>query len=170
MFQISSWLDPLLVGQLLSWLFLRVEGYKVCGKCCSCFSSQINHRSLGLVYRAFIVWIRLIFLPLSLTTFAAQILCISVLFIISPETVRVSILPLSWRPAFSSPLKAQLRWVPVLSSLPLLSHCEVTVVVQLLSCVWFCDPIGYRTPGFSVLHCLLEFAQIHVHWVGGDAV
>ena len=24
------------------------------------------------------------------------------------------------------------------------------------------------TPGFSVLHCLLEFAQIHVHWVSND--
>ena len=24
-------------------------------------------------------------------------------------------------------------------------------------------------PGFPVLHCLLEFAQIHVHWVG-DAI
>ena len=23
-------------------------------------------------------------------------------------------------------------------------------------------------PGFSVLHCLLEFAQTHVHWVSGD--
>ena len=28
-----------------------------------------------------------------------------------------------------------------------------------------CDPIACSTPGFPVLHCLLEFAQTHVHWV-----
>ena len=31
------------------------------------------------------------------------------------------------------------------------------------------DPRNCRTPGFSVLHNLLELAQIHVHWVG-DAI
>ena len=36
-------------------------------------------------------------------------------------------------------------------------------IVELLSCVWF------FSPGFPVLHCLPEFAQIHVHWVG-DAI
>ena len=29
--------------------------------------------------------------------------------------------------------------------------------------------MDYSTPGFPVLHCLLEFAQIHVYWVG-DAI
>ena len=28
-----------------------------------------------------------------------------------------------------------------------------------------CDPMDCNTPGFPVLHCLLEFAQIHVRWV-----
>ena len=28
------------------------------------------------------------------------------------------------------------------------------------------DPMDCSTPGFPVLHCLLEFAQIHVRWVG----
>ena len=28
-----------------------------------------------------------------------------------------------------------------------------------------CDAVNCSTPGFPVLHCLLEFAQIHVHWV-----
>ena len=28
-----------------------------------------------------------------------------------------------------------------------------------------CDPMDCSTPGSSVFHCLLEFAQIHVHWV-----
>ena len=45
------------------------------------------------------------------------------------------------------------------------------VVVQSLSCVWLfvtsCTA-AYRT-GFPVLHCLLEFAQTHVHWVS-DAI
>ena len=29
----------------------------------------------------------------------------------------------------------------------------------------FSDPMDCSAPGFSVLHHLLEFAQIHVHWV-----
>ena len=36
------------------------------------------------------------------------------------------------------------------------------VVVQLLSHVQLCDPMDCSTPGSSVLHCLLEFVQIHV--------
>ena len=28
-----------------------------------------------------------------------------------------------------------------------------------------CNPINCSTPGFPVVHYLLEFAQIHVHWV-----
>ena len=28
-----------------------------------------------------------------------------------------------------------------------------------------CDPMDCSTIGFPVLHYLLEFAQIHVHWV-----
>ena len=35
------------------------------------------------------------------------------------------------------------------------------IVVQSLSCVWLCDPTGCSTPGFPVLHYLLEFAQTH---------
>ena len=30
-------------------------------------------------------------------------------------------------------------------------------------------PLDFSTPGFPVLHCLPEFAQSHVHWVG-DAI
>ena len=36
------------------------------------------------------------------------------------------------------------------------------VVVQLISHVQLCKPMDYSTPGSSVLHYLLEFAQIHV--------
>ena len=41
--------------------------------------------------------------------------------------------------------------------------------VQSLSRVQLCNPMGCSMPGSSVLHCLLEFAQIHVHWVS-DAI
>ena len=36
-------------------------------------------------------------------------------------------------------------------------------------CSTLCDPMDCCTPGSSVLHYRLEFAQIHVHWVG-DAI
>ena len=37
------------------------------------------------------------------------------------------------------------------------------------SCLTLCDPMDCITPGFPVLHYLLEFAQTHVHWVN-DAI
>ena len=43
---------------------------------------------------------------------------------------------------------------------------SITIVIQSLSRVWLCDPMDFGAPGSSVLHCLLEFAQIQVHWVG----
>ena len=45
-----------------------------------------------------------------------------------------------------------------------LSHLIILPVVQSLSRV--CDPMNCSTPGFPVLHALLEFTQTHVHWVG----
>ena len=39
------------------------------------------------------------------------------------------------------------------------------VAIQLLSCVWLCNPMDCSKPGFPVLHYLLEFAQAQVHWV-----
>ena len=41
--------------------------------------------------------------------------------------------------------------------------------VQSLSHVRLCDPMDCSTPGLPVHHQLLEFTQIHVHWVG-DAI
>ena len=41
--------------------------------------------------------------------------------------------------------------------------CVVCSVAQ--SCPTLCDPMGCSTPGFPVLHHLLELAQTHVHWV-----
>ena len=40
-------------------------------------------------------------------------------------------------------------------------HCSVT---QLCLTLW--NPMDCSTPGFPVLHHLLELAQTHVHWVG----
>ena len=37
------------------------------------------------------------------------------------------------------------------------------------SCLTLCDPMDCSMPGSSILHYLLEFAQIHVHWVS-DAI
>ena len=36
-------------------------------------------------------------------------------------------------------------------------------------CLIICNPMDCSTPGFPVLHYLLEFAQTHVHWIG-DAI
>ena len=40
------------------------------------------------------------------------------------------------------------------------SHCCCSVTK---SCPTLCDPMDYSTPGFPVLHQLLELAQTHVH-------
>ena len=37
------------------------------------------------------------------------------------------------------------------------------------SCPFFWDPMDCSTPGFSILHCLPEFAQTHIRWIG-DAI
>ena len=48
------------------------------------------------------------------------------------------------------------------------SH-SVLAVVHSLSCWTFWHSMDWSTPGFPVLHCLLEIAQTHVHWVN-DAI
>ena len=45
-------------------------------------------------------------------------------------------------------------------------YCCITCSVT-QSCLTLCDPMDYSTPGFPVFNYLPEFAQIHVHWVGG---
>ena len=50
------------------------------------------------------------------------------------------------------------------SKVTLICCCLVTQ-----SCLTRCNPMDCNTPGFSVLHHLLEFVQTHVHWVG-DAI
>ena len=48
-------------------------------------------------------------------------------------------------------------------------YCWSLTVVQSLSHFWLCNPMDCSTPGFPVLHYLLELAQTHVHRVG-DAI
>ena len=43
---------------------------------------------------------------------------------------------------------------------------ENVIVVHSVSRIWFCSPMDSSTPGFPVLHHLLEPAQPHVHQVG----
>ena len=45
-------------------------------------------------------------------------------------------------------------------------YCSCSVTKSFLT---LCDSMDCSTPGFPVLHHLLEFAQAHVHWIG-DAV
>ena len=42
-------------------------------------------------------------------------------------------------------------------------HCYYLVAK---SCLTFCDTMNCSMPGFPVLHCLPEFAQTFVHWIG----
>ena len=44
------------------------------------------------------------------------------------------------------------------------SFCSVTKL-----CLPLCNPMNSSAPGFPVLHYLLEFTQIHIHWVS-DAI
>ena len=41
---------------------------------------------------------------------------------------------------------------------------HIAIVAQ--SCPTLCNPMDHSTPGFPVLHHLLELAQTHVQWVG----
>ena len=42
--------------------------------------------------------------------------------------------------------------------------CDVCCSIA-KSCPTLCDPMNCSMPGSSVLYYLLEFAQIHVHWI-----
>ena len=61
-----------------------------------------------------------------------------------------------------------LIWLPsgLTAILPSGSVCCCSVAQ---SCLTLCDPMDCSTPGLPVHHYLLEFTQIHVHWVS-DAI
>ena len=62
--------------------------------------------------------------------------------------------------SFSSP-KNCLVWHKIQVSFILL-FCYSSVT-QSCPSIW--NPMDCSTPGFPVLHCLLEFTQTHIHWV-----
>ena len=45
----------------------------------------------------------------------------------------------------------------------------IYIICSVTKCSTLCDPTDYSTPGFPVLHHLLELGQTHVHWVS-DAI
>ena len=57
----------------------------------------------------------------------------------------------------------ELVWLPVLDNNKLWINLCYSSVSQ--SCPTVCDPKDCSTPGFSVLYCLLQFAQTHIHRV-----
>ena len=65
----------------------------------------------------------------------------------------------------SSPFTATLL-CPALSYSSLCGLYRCCLVTK--SRLALCDPMDCSMPGFPILHCLLEFDQTHVHWVGGD--
>ena len=52
---------------------------------------------------------------------------------------------------------------------PSISFKEQTIISCLVVMFTFCDPMDCRTPGFSVLHRVLELAQVQIHLVS-DAI
>ena len=46
---------------------------------------------------------------------------------------------------------------------------RIVDVVQSLSFAWHYGPTDYSMTSSSILHYVLEFAQIHAHW-SGDAI
>ena len=48
----------------------------------------------------------------------------------------------------------------------LLSHSVMSNSLRPQSCPTLWDPMDCSTPGFPVLHCLLELAKTQVHWIG----
>ena len=57
---------------------------------------------------------------------------------------------------------------PVLTTWKVISCCCCCCSIA-NSCPTLNSPVDCSGPGFPVLHCLLAFAQTHVHWVG-DAI
>ena len=55
----------------------------------------------------------------------------------------------------------------VCKSIEVIHHCSYNSVTT--SCPTLCDPKYFSTSGFPVFHHLLEFAQLHVHWIGDDS-
>ena len=69
------------------------------------------------------------------------------------DTLKKNLLTLTWLS----------DWITTLTLIfSLYSYCCCLVAKV---CLTLCDPMNCSTPGFPVLHYLLEFAQTYVHWV-----
>ena len=68
------------------------------------------------------------------------------------------------------PLLLCLSWVLVFTawlypfSIPSFPRLPGIASFSHSSCLNLCNPMDCSTPGFAILHYLLEFAQTHVHW------
>ena len=65
----------------------------------------------------------------------------------------------------SSPVLEKSLHVPI----PFTKYCHRNCCAFTQSCLSLCNPMDCSTPGFSVLHCLLQFVHTHVHRFG-DAI
>ena len=70
-----------------------------------------------------------------------------------------------WMISFKSAFSFSFTFIKRLFSPSSISATAFPKVTQ--SCPTLCNPMNSSTPGFPVLHYLPEFAQTHVHWVGG---
>ena len=67
---------------------------------------------------------------------------------------------------YLSVLQLSHTWKGIITVLTSEDCCEDEIhSVQLLSCVWLCDPMHCSTPGFPVHHQLPELTRSHVHKV-----
>ena len=53
-------------------------------------------------------------------------------------------------------------WIPLLSTC---NHHNICCCYSVAKLLFSCYPHDCSTPSSPILHCLLEFAQIHIHWV-----
>ena len=126
------------------------------------FFSIIGHEkilNIVLVLEYFLKWVSLTSLSMKFLIYLLDLL---------PTMIK----PYKFRPETPN-LPQFIYWYFCLTGLychtVLLAGAMFLYCCQSLSHVWLCNRMDDSTPGFPVLHYLLKFAQIHVHWVS-DAI
>ena len=92
---------------------------------------------------------------------------------VSQGCVRVEVLGRMWGNAYAYASSIREIFSPHCKYSALVKGSSIgdgyVAVVQLLkSCPTLCNPMNRSTASLPALHCLLKFAQIHIHWVGED--